>query len=258
MKNKNEIIEKLKSLKSEGVFEIKAEFEAEATRLPELSKLKDLTAEAGLPLILKIGGVEAITDMYMALDIGVSTIVAPMAETAYAVQKFIDAVKVLEAKGATEGCEFAINVETIGCYENLDRILALPEIGKLAGVTFGRVDFAGSLGHSRDFVNSEEMFDYVVTVFKKCREAGLKTALGGAIDSKCLDFVARLVKMDLLDKYETRKIVFAPDCIHKGEALMKSAVEFEYMWLSYKRAYHLSAADEDLKRLQMIEARLGL
>jgi 4-hydroxy-2-oxoheptanedioate aldolase len=258
MSTKKEIIEKLKSLKGEGVFEIKAEFEAEATRLPELSKLKDLTSEAGLPIILKIGGVEAISDMYMALDIGVSTIVAPMAETAYAVQKFIDAVKVLEKKGSAEGCEFAINVETIGCFENLDRILALPEIDKLTGVTFGRVDFAGSLGHDRSFVNSEEMFDYVVTVFTKCRAAGLKTALGGGIDSKCLDFVARLVKLGLVDKYETRKVVFSPECVDKGDSLMKSAVEFEYMWLRYKRAYHLTAADEDLKRLEMIESRLGL
>ena len=79
------MIDVLKKLSNEhGVFEIKAEFEAEASRMEELMRLKDVISAANLPLILKIGGVEAITDIYMGLSLGAHGIVAPMAETAFA------------------------------------------------------------------------------------------------------------------------------------------------------------------------------
>ena len=41
----------------------------------ELMRLKDVTEKAKLPIILKIGGVEAITDIYNALSIGVKGII---------------------------------------------------------------------------------------------------------------------------------------------------------------------------------------
>ena len=51
------MIDVLKKLSNEhGVFEIKAEFEAEASRMEELMRLKDVISAANLPLILKIGG----------------------------------------------------------------------------------------------------------------------------------------------------------------------------------------------------------
>ncbi len=255
MKSK-ELINKLKSLKAGGVVEIKAEFEAEATRMNELIRLKDICSSAGLPIILKIGGVEAITDIYQALDIGVDYIIAPMAETPYAVSKFLDVIKTLQKRGITGDTKFAINIETISCYKNLDNILALDDIQLLSAFTVGRVDFAGSLGKDRSFVDSEEMFNYVSETFSKAKAKGLNTALGGAISANSLDFVKRLSAKGLVDKYETRKVVFSPSCTELGEAFIKSAVEFELMWLEYKRAYHLSSADEDLTRIEMIKSRL--
>jgi hypothetical protein len=47
-----------------NVIEIKAEFEAEASRMVELSRHKDVVSSVGLTLMMKIGGVEAITDIY--------------------------------------------------------------------------------------------------------------------------------------------------------------------------------------------------
>ena len=45
----------LKDLKeNHHVFEIKAEFEAEASRMVELARLKDVASSVGLPLIMKI------------------------------------------------------------------------------------------------------------------------------------------------------------------------------------------------------------
>ena len=51
-----------------------------------------------------------------------------MAETPYAVSKFLNVIKTLKENGLAEDCEFAINLETITCYENLDAILGLNDI----------------------------------------------------------------------------------------------------------------------------------
>ena len=53
------LLEKLR--KEHGVPAIKAEYEAEGSRQVELMRLKDVADKAELPLVLKIGGVEAVT-----------------------------------------------------------------------------------------------------------------------------------------------------------------------------------------------------
>lgn len=86
-----EMIELLKKLKNEyGVIEIKAEFEAEGSRIEELMRLKDVSSYVNLPIILKIGGAEAVTDIYNGIILGVNGLIAPMVETPYAVSKYLD------------------------------------------------------------------------------------------------------------------------------------------------------------------------
>ena len=50
---------------------VKAEFEAEGTRIEEAMRLKDVVSTAGLGLTMKVGGGEALRDMYEARVIGV-------------------------------------------------------------------------------------------------------------------------------------------------------------------------------------------
>lgn len=241
-----------------GVYEIKAEFEAEGSRVEEMMRLKDVVSQVGLPLILKIGGVEAVTDVYNALSIGVKGLVAPMAETAYAVSKFINLIEHYIAPDNARDIEFAINLETITAYRNLDDILGCKGIDRLSGMTVGRVDLVGSMGLDRSFINtSEEVFGICHSVFSRAKQQGLKTAMGGGIDTAALPIIERLYGEGLLDKYETRKIVFRADSARHGEAAILQAVKFELLWLKSKRRYYSGIRSEDERRIAMLESRLS-
>lgn len=254
-----EMVVILKELKEKfGVFEIKAEFEAEGSRIDELMRLKDVTSFVGLPIILKIGGVEAITDIYNGLSLGVKGIIAPMGETAYALSKFINVVKNMIPEDNAQDIEFAFNLETITGYNNFDEMLALPHISRLSGVTIGRVDLTGSMGLGREAINtSDEIFNICLDVFTKAKKAGLSTGLGGGISKEALPVINRLSQSKVLDKFETRKIVFPAESAKYGEEAILKAVEFELAWLKSKRRFYSRIKAEDEVRIAMIESRLS-
>jgi len=253
-----EMIDVLQQLKDQfGVFEIKAEFEAEGSRIEEMMRLKDITSKVNLPIILKIGGVEAVTDIYNAISIGVKGVIAPMAETAFAVSKFLNAVETFVAEDNRKDIDFAINIETITAFNNLDSILALPNISILQGITIGRVDFVGSMGFDRHQVDSDEIYGYCSNIFTKARQNNLKTGLGGAISMGSICFIKNLLSDNLIDKFETRKVVFKANSIlaNPANAILK-AVEFELLWLKSKRRYYHRIKSEDEQRIDMLEKRL--
>ncbi len=257
-RNERELLDVLKCLKEEfGVFEIKAEFEAEGSRMDELMRLKDVASNIQIPIILKIGGVEAVTDVYNGLCLGVKGVIAPMAETAFAVSKFTALVGDLVAEDNRKEIEFAINIETITAYNNLDEILAIKDLSNIQGVTVGRVDFTSSMGGDRSFADSEEMLEMCTDIFSKSRDKGLKCGLGGAVSSDSIDFIKSLSEKKLIDKYETRKVVFAADSIFEKpkEGLLK-AIEFELLWLRSKQRYYSSIKFEDENRIKMLDSRL--
>ena len=251
-----EMIDLLKALKEKyGVFEIKAEYENEGSRQTELMRLKDIAEKINLPIILKIGGVEAVTDIYNALSLGVKGIIAPMAETAFAASKFLNAIDTFVPKDNQKDIEFAMNIETITAYQNIDKILNLNKINLLSSLTVGRVDFT-ALGADRSFSNSDEMLEYCTEVFQKAKKKGLKTALGGAISPEASSFIKKLASKKLIDKYETRKLVYHKDGIKNISEGLSSGVKFELLWLKSKRRYYHRVKDEDEKRIVMLEKRI--
>lgn len=252
----NKMVSVLKDLKkNHDVIGVKAEFEAEGTRIEEALRLKEVVTKAGLELTIKIGGCEAIKDMYDARAIGVSNLVAPMIESPYALKKFLLSAKNAFPEDERKDVSFLINIETIDGYRNFERMLEIPEAKELNGVVLGRVDMTGSLGLSRDDINVEEVFQIVKEVFTKAKKKGLKCIVGGGIAKEALPFLRRL--HSLLDRYETRKVIFkCPEALNDdAEKGILKAVGFELMWLKNKRDFYGMIYNEDKHRIDMLQLR---
>jgi len=250
------MVDALKDLRENyHVIGIKAEFEAEGTRMEEALRLKEVCMKAGLGITLKIGGCEAIKDMYECRVIGVERIVAPMIESAYALKKFMEATKLVFPEDEKIDLKFAINVETIDGVNAFGKMLALKEIEELHGVVMGRVDLTGSLGMAREDINSQEILEITRQLFIKAKANNLECAVGGGVSAHSLPFFRELD--GLIDRYETRKVIFScPEAlVDKPDEGILKAVGFELLWLKNKRDYYGLIFKEDVQRIALLEYR---
>ncbi len=234
---------------------IKAEFEAEGTRLEEALRLKEVVTKAGLDLTIKIGGCEAIKDMYDARTIGVSAIVAPMIETPYAMKKYVQAMKFVFPEEERKEIKFLVNIETITGFNNLDEMTKTQSFSELDGVVLGRVDMTGSMGLTREDINSNEILSIAKVMSKKMQTINKDMVIGGGVSAHSLPFFKEL---PYLSRFETRKIIFDAQSALKDSNSDKGilkAVGFELMWLRNKREFYGMIYREDEARLQMLEAR---
>jgi 4-hydroxy-2-oxoheptanedioate aldolase len=245
-------------IENEGLIGIKTSFEDEGALFNDVIRLKEICNQSKTKIILKIGGPEAIRDVKDSEIIGVKGIVAPMIESTFGLQKYIQAVNKNLPKSIVNSLQLLINIETITAANNVEDILNVEEASQLYGVTVGRVDLVSSMKKDRSYVNSDEVFKLAKNVFTKAKEKQLKACLGGAISIESLDFLKKLNSERLLDKFETRYAIFDPSITLKNlsRALSKAQL-FEYEWLMVKREYYMALADQDIKRIEMIQDRIS-
>lgn len=125
------MVDVLKDLRdNHAVVGVKAEFEAEGTRTEELMRLKEICMAAKVALTLKVGGCEAVRDMYDARTVGVNYIVAPMVETPFSLRKYLKAIDIVFPRDEQERIEFLVNIETLMAAQNFGNMLKLPSVSR--------------------------------------------------------------------------------------------------------------------------------
>ena len=257
-KIERQMVEILENLKENyAVVSVKAEFEAEGTRVDELMRLADVTRSAGLSLTMKIGGCEAMRDLLEIKQIGVKYVIAPMVETAYAASKYVHAKNMVFAPSEEWDTEFLLNAETITGFENLDSIAEAISVENGAdGLVFGRVDFTGSLGWGRSSINEQRTTDYILKTAEVCKKFDKQLVVGGGVSNESIDALRQIQEVRL-DRFETRKVIFeASGALSLDiEAALVHAVHFELLWLENKRDYYRAISVEDAKRIEMLRAR---
>lgn len=252
-----QMLDILKELKNNyNVLAIKSEFEAEGSRTEELVKLNEIVFRADLDTYIKIGGCEAIRDLEECRILGAKGIMAPMIETPFAMQKFISAINKVFIEDEQKEMFYIFNAETITGFNNLDAILEVDGIEKIHSIAVGRVDFTASLGKGRDYINSEEITEYTRKILEKARKKKIMAGMGGGISPEAIPVIKQLG--DVIEKFETRKVVFgySDDLdIRKG---LELAMMFEILYLKNKASLYARMASDDTERIKMMEQRLEI
>lgn len=244
-------------IENNGVVGIKTSFEDEGATFNEVLRLKELCNQAGTKLLLKIAGAEAKRDLLDSQIIGVKGIVAPMIESGFALDKFMKSVEKILPEDIISNLQLGINIETISAFNKIDEIINSDGFNGLYNITLGRVDFVSSMGKNRDYVNSTEMLDIASELFAKCRRLGKKLYLGGAITVESENFIKNLLSNGLLDKFETRYVMYDPTIALKNlHSSLTNGQKLELMILKGRQSFYLQNANKEIERINMIENRI--
>jgi 4-hydroxy-2-oxoheptanedioate aldolase len=230
---------------------LKGSFEDEGLRDFEVEILSSFSRSLNISLAFKIGGCEAKTDIEKSLNFGAKCVVAPMVESAFAASKFITAtdpwMELLEERN--------INIETITAVNSVEDILKKNH-KHINGIVVGRTDLALSMGLSRDMVDSDIVMEKVEETLVAAKKYGLTTTMGGSVNTNSVPHVANMFRKNLLDRYETRKVIMKASA-NEGELMknLSKAFEIETRFISRTLMNYDLGSNAARKRLESIEKR---
>ncbi|WP_321507954.1 aldolase/citrate lyase family protein [uncultured Methanoregula sp.] len=211
---------------------IKSEFENEGSDYRDLILLRYLTAKTGLKMFIKIGGVEAFSDLKLALHLNADGIIVPMVESEFALIKSQNMIEDLLGTNC-EDFDVYINIESKTAVEHLDAILSTMN-STMKGITIGRSDLSYSYGRKSqqdsDFINHE-----VEKIVDMAKAHGVtKITVGGGISKQTFNnqyFINTIAPK--LSCIETRNVILGAKSIQNPDSLMY-ALDFEREYLNYK------------------------
>lgn len=219
---------------------LKGEFEAEGLTRQDVAAEALFAARNGLDYLVKIGGCEAKSDIFYLADLGITSIVAPMIESGFAMRKYMEMLP----PGAFE--HVGVTIETITAVANIEDIVR--EGKSLTEVTIGRTDLTASWGG--DGVESPRTIAMVKTAAKAARAAGRKVTMGGSVSRRTRELLQDDAELrGLLDYIETRKAVMPVERF-LDEATLGHALALEEVLLRRR-------ARESERTLPTVNSRLG-
>jgi citrate lyase beta subunit len=219
---------------------LKGEFEAEGLTRSDVAAEALFSARQGLDYLVKISGAEAKSDVFYLVDLGITALVCPMVETAFAMEKYMGILP----RSAFE--HVGVTIETITAVENIDAILTVG--GGLTEVTIGRTDLTNS--YKGDGVESDRTIQMVKSVARAAKAKGLKVTMGGSVGRHTRELLQSNAELrGLLDYVETRKAVMSIESF-LDEAALTHALKLEELLL--KRRWR-----ESERTLPAVTARLA-
>jgi 4-hydroxy-2-oxoheptanedioate aldolase len=219
---------------------LKGEFEAEGLTRVDVAAEALFAARNGLDYLVKISGAEAKSDVFYLADLGICSLVCPMVETEFAMQKYMEMLpaETFEHVGVT--------IETITAVANIDAILKRGTT--LTEVTIGRTDLTASWGG--DSVESARTIGMVKTVAKASKAAGMKVTMGGSVSKHTRELLKGDSELrDMIDYVETRKAVMPVERF-LDESALGHALKLEEVLLRRR-------ARESERTLPAVNARLA-
>ena len=225
---------------------LKGEFEAEGLTQDELAGEVVWAARRGLDYLVKIGGCEAKSDIEYLQRIGVRSVVAPMIESGFAMQKYM----AMLPEGAFD--HVGVTIETFHAVDRIDEILNAGH--KLTAVTIGRSDLTASFGGTG--TNSPETMAKTLTVARAAKARGLEVTMGGSIDNGTRDLLRGGHEIaSLLDAVETRKMVM-PVQTFVEEGTLEDAITIECELLEIRMRPLKATLDSLSSRAGKIRCRI--
>lgn len=211
---------------------IKAEFEAEGSSFNDLVRLRRITGKAEVDLYLKIGGVEAMSDITNSVEIGVDGLIAPMVESKFGAHKFYESYARVYKD---HRIHLSLNIETKNAVDQIDEIIEFSN-GKFDNITIGRSDLSGSYFDEGVFPDSDFVMGAIRKIGAKLESTSLSLTVGGDISAKTIEILKG--DRDLTDKIlrlETRKVILpTKDFLSKDNAI-REAMKFEQIYIRSKR-----------------------
>lgn len=251
----NKLRDQLKKLKEEyGIAGIKAEFEAEGSSYDDIVRLRHLTGQIdGVPLHVKIGGVEAIRDIIDCLEIGVDNIIAPMVESAFGAKKFISALNNLDVIGILK-C--SINIETKNSLNELKDIFEA--VNNVVGnITIGRSDLSGSYENKSIGPNSIFIAEQCVSIATDAKKYGFAVTMGGNVNTDTVKLFSKIIELrQLFECVETRKVIIPTLHFTENPKVLEESLKFEEMYVLTKKEYFDRRLKSELNRLTELQTRL--
>jgi len=235
------MLKELIELKKLGVIGVKLEYESEFYDEKSAYELAELVHRVGLDLCVKLGGFSSIQDLHMCKKLCANSVVAPMIESSYAVEKFLNCVNQVYGKAYPE---LLLNIETKAAFDNIDEIIEKCD-KRISGFVLGRSDLKKSLYIENP--DDDLILDYCISLSAEAQKRGKKFILGGKINSKSVDFIS---KIPYLTSIETRKVIF--DNSGLKEENLEKFLQFELQMLKFKK----SSYKEDEERINFIESSL--
>ena len=252
LESENNLFKNLKILKKKfSIQGIKTEFEAEGSNQFDIYKLRSLTNKLDIKLYIKIGGVEAINDIYFCVEVGADGIIAPMVESKFAIKKFIDSISKLKLRKKPH---LSINIETINAVNKIEEIIKLAK-GNINNITIGRSDLSSSYFKDNISQNSLIIENKIFLVSKKAVQSRLTCTVGGGIDMNTIKLYRNNKNINLVNKLETRKVIFLKSTMLRNSNPLNAALDFEKNYVLYKKEINNLKLKSEISRLTKLQTR---